>query len=478
MAGVERMTRDEGMIPNVLAERYASSAMCRIWSREEKVRRERLLWIEVMKAQSRHGFNISKDQIARYEENVGNIDLSAIDERERMLKHDVKARIEEFNHLAGLELIHLGLTSRDLTENVELIQIRDALKVIEAEVLGVLRLLSKRIEEYKELVIVGRSHNIPAQLTTLGKRFASIAEELLFAFERLDSLMKRLPLRGLRGPMGTSQDLRDLVGVEATQVESEVTKSLGFDRVLDSTGQVYPRSIDFEVISTLIQLSAAPSNLAILVRLMSGAGLLSEGLSEGQVGSSAMPHKINPRSSERINGLSVVLKGYLSMASEVAGDQWNEGDVSCSVVRRVCLPDAFFTADGIFQTVATILAEITVVEEAIEKEVDSHLSLLATSALLMEVVKKGMGREEAHSVIQRESIAYLKSWQSGEGSSFAEALARDPLFPLSQGEIENIIRSVRLGPSVVDEHITRVQARIFKVLESTDSILVPWREIL
>ena len=460
MAGVERMTRDEDMIPNVLAERYASSAMCRIWSRGEKVRRERLLWIEVMKAQSRHGVDISKDQIARYEQQVEKVDLQAIDERERILKHDVKARIEEFNHLAGLELVHLGLTSRDMTENVELVQIRDALKVVQSQAIGVLKTLAKKIDLYRNLVVVGRSHNVPAQLTTLGKRFATIADELLFALERLDSLIERLPLRGLRGPVGTTQDLHDLVGEGAVKVESEIAESLNFKRVLDSTGQVYPRSIDFEVLSTLVQLSAAPANLAILVRLMSGAGLLSEGFKVGQVGSSAMPHKVNARSSERINGLAVVLKGYLSMASEMSGDQWNEGDVSCSVVRRVALPDAFFAIDGILQTTSTVISEIEIFHEAIAREVEEQLPFTSTTRLLMEAVKRGMGRENAHRLIQKHSLSALERTRRGERHSFFADLGADSDFPLSADESFSMAIDYRdlLGDSA--NQIDRVLLRI------------------
>ncbi len=460
------MTRDEDMIPNVLAERYASSAMRRIWSREEKVRRERLLWIAVMKAQSRLGVDISKEQIARYEQQVEKVDLQAIDERERLLKHDVKARIEEFNSLAGLQLIHLGLTSRDITENVELHQIRDSLRVIRSEAIGILGLLSERAKRHEAQVVVGRSHNIPAQLTTLGKRFASIAEELLFALERLDSLITRLPLRGLRGPMGTSQDLRDLVEDDVEELEQEVAKSLDFTRVLDATGQIYPRSIDGEVLSTLVQLSAAPSNLALMIRLMSGLGLVSEGFTAEQVGSSAMPHKVNPRSSERINGLTVLLKGYESMVTALSGNQWYEGDVSCSVVRRVSIPDAFFTLDGIFQTTATILKGMEVFEEAIRQEVEENLPLVATTKLLMAAVNAGMGREDAHRKIQEVSQSSLTRRKVGEKSDFLLALSEDVDFPLTSSDIERVLATLKRDCVAADQ-ISAIQRRISAAIQSS-----------
>jgi len=471
------MNEEEKLIANVLAYRYASQAMCRIWSPEEKVRRERLFWITVMKAQSRFGTKILQEQIARYESCVDDIDLVSIDERERELRHDVKARIEEFNSLAGLQLIHLGMTSRDLTENVELTQIRDSLKLIRVEVLHILRSLAEEMNRYEDLVMVGRTHNVPAQLTTFGKRLATVAEELLFAFEKLDFLIERLPLRGLRGPVGTAQDFHDFVGVSADVLEMEMANQLGFNRVLDSTGQIYPRSIDFEVISTLVQLAAAPSSFAVTIRLMSGAGLMTEGFKAGQVGSSAMPHKMNARSSERINGLSIVLKGHLHMISELAGSQWNEGDVSCSVVRRVALPDAFFAFDGLLQTFATVLMEMRLFPDKIQQEVDSFLPQVATTSLLSEAVKRGLGREEAHAIIQAHSLKSIEDGRMGEQSTFVRDLGIDSRFPLNVSEIQSLLDLVQSGLSVARIQTKKVSERIQFMLGANSLDEHTWNKI-
>jgi adenylosuccinate lyase len=189
--------------------------------------------------------------------------------------------------------------------------------------------------------IVGRSHNVPAQITTLGKRFANVAEELLYAYQRLENLIDNFPIRGLKGPVGTAQDSYDILGANYAILEDSIIESLGFDTKLDSTGQIYPRSFDYDVITSLVLLSAAPSNLATSIRLMVGHDLVSEGFKVGQVGSSAMPHKMNTRSCERINGIASILKGHSVMVGEISGNQWNEGDVSDSVVRRVVIPEAF-----------------------------------------------------------------------------------------------------------------------------------------
>src|SRR3712207_1436433 len=203
---------------------------------------------------------------------------SSIDARERVTKHDVKARIEEFNALAGHEHVHKGLTSRDLTENVEQLQVRRSLEHVRDRAVAVLAALAARAAEHASLVMAGRTHNVAAQATTLGKRFATAADELLVAFDRLEELIARYPLRGIKGPVGTAQDALDLLGSGSgsgsaqaqAELERRVAAHLGFEHVLISVGQVYPRSLDYEVVSALVQLAAAPSSLALTIRLMAG----------------------------------------------------------------------------------------------------------------------------------------------------------------------------------------------------------------
>jgi adenylosuccinate lyase len=424
---------------SILANRYASDEMKDIWSPKSKIIAERRLWITVMKTQSELGFDIPSSAIRDYERVLENIDLESIDKRERELRHDVKARIDEFNSLAGHQYIHIGMTSRDLTENIEAYQILRALELTNFKALALLSSLAKKIEEYKALPIVGRSHNVPAQITTLGKRFATVAEELLFAQSRLENLIELFPLRGLKGPVGTSQDSLDLMGENFEKLESAIAKSLGFERVLDSTGQIYPRSIDYQVVCSLLALAAAPSNMAISIRLMAGNDLVSEGFKKGQVGSSAMPHKMNTRSCERINGLAVILKGYASMLGEISGGQWSEGDVSDSVVRRVALSDAFYCIDGLLETSLTVLDEFGIYPAMIEKEIKTHLPLLASTKILLAAVKKGMGREDAHEIIKSASLALASAMRQAQDVDFIELLTSDGKLPLERSEIEALI---------------------------------------
>ena len=389
-------------IANVLANRYASAELVDLWSAETKIILERQLWIAVLKAQRDLGVDVPAEAIAAYENVIDKVDLESIANREKITRHDVKARIEEFNALAGYEQVHKGMTSRDLTENVEQLQVYRSLELIRTKAITVALRIAERAAEYDTLVMAGRSHNVAAQATTLGKRFASAAEELLVAIERIENLIERYPLRGIKGPMGTAQDMLDLMGGDETklaELESRIATHLGFARVFDSVGQVYPRSLDFDALSALVQLGAGPSSLAHTIRLMAGNETVTEGFKEGQVGSSAMPHKMNARSCERVGGLQVILRGYLTMAADLSGQQWNEGDVFCSVIRRVALPDAFFALDGMFETFLTVLAEFGAFPAMIDRELERYLPFLATTRILMAAVRAGVDRETAHEVI-------------------------------------------------------------------------------
>lgn len=447
---------------SVLGNRYASQAMREIFSPEAKIIAERKLWVAVMRAQSTLGHTISTDVITDYERVITQVDLGSIDSREKQLRHDVKARIEEFNALAGHEAIHAGMTSRDLTENIEAYQIRQGLEIVHAKVVALLAALGEKSVQYSEQPMAGRSHNVPAQITSLGKRFASAAEELLYGYERLVSLQARYPMRGIKGPVGTAQDSIDLLGSSDAhqKLESAIARELGFSHVMDSTGQVYPRSLDYEVVTALVQLSAAPSSLATTIRLMAGAELVTEGFKAGQVGSSAMPHKMNTRSCERVNGLAVVLRGYASMVSELAGDQWNEGDVSCSVVRRVAIADSFYAIDGLMETMLTVLGEFGAFPAVIEVELERYLPFLATTKILMAAVKLGVGRESAHEVIKEHATKAALAMREGKPNTLIESLANDQRIRLDRAALDALMSTPLEFTGDARQQIARVVHRI------------------
>ncbi|WP_211440562.1 adenylosuccinate lyase [Corynebacterium glutamicum] len=455
---------DKKKIANVLSNRYASAELSNLWSAEEKIIMERQLWIAVMKAQKDLGVEIPAEAIEAYEAVIDQVDLASIADRERVTRHDVKARIEEFNALAGHEHIHKGMTSRDLTENVEQLQIHRSLELVRNKGIAVVAAIGSRAAQYQSLVMAGRSHNVAAQATTLGKRFATAADEMLVALERVTELLNRYPLRGIKGPMGTAQDMLDLMdGDEArlSDLETRIAAHLGFDRVFDSVGQVYPRSLDFDAVSALVQLGSGPSSLSHTIRLMAGTETVTEGFKEGQVGSSAMPHKMNARSCERVGGLQVILRGYLTMVADLSGQQWNEGDVFCSVIRRVALPDAFFAIDGMFETFLTVLDEFGAFPAMIERELERYLPFLATTRILMAAVRAGVGRETAHEVIKENAVAVaLNMRENGGGQDLIQRLAADERLPMSEADLEAALADRHAFIGAAESQVSRVLDRI------------------
>ena len=467
---LKSVTAAKKNISNVLANRYASPEMTALWSPDEKIKMERQLWLSVMKAQKTLGIEIPDEAASAYEKVLDQVNLESIADREKVTRHDVKARIEEFNALAGFEEIHKGMTSRDLTENVEQLQIYRSLELARDKAIAVLNRIGRHAAEYQGLVMAGRSHNVAAQATTLGKRFASAADELLLGLARADELLARYPLRGIKGPMGTSQDMLDLLGgdeAKLADLETRIADGLGFSEVFDSVGQVYPRSLDFDAISVLVELGAAMSSLSMTIRLMAGNETVTEGFKEGQVGSSAMPHKMNARSCERVGGMQVLLRGYLTMTADLSGAQWNEGDVFCSVVRRVALPDAFFTFDGMCETFLTVLDEFGAFPAMIDRELERYLPFLATTRILMAAVRAGVGRETAHEVIKENAVGMaLDMRERGAEQNLIERLAADERLPMDEADLRAALEDRKAFIGAAESQVSRVLDKVKKIVDA------------
>jgi adenylosuccinate lyase len=445
-----------------------------IWSAEGRIILEREYWIAVMKAQRDLGMGISAEAIAAYETVKNQVDVGSIMARERVTRHDVKARIEEFNGLAGHEEIHKGLTSRDLTENVEQLQVFRSLLIVRDKTVAALRRMSARAAQWSDVVLTARTHNVAAQPTTLGKRIAMFGEELLSGLGVLETIISGYAVRGLKGAVGTQMDQLSLFQGDAAKVaelEGRIVSHLGISHQWNNVGQVYPRSLDFRVVSILTELASGPSSFCKTLRLMAGHETASEGFAPGQTGSSAMPHKMNSRSCERVNGFHVILKGYLAMAAGLAGDQWNEGDVSCSVVRRVMLPDAFFAIDGMFETYLTILDQMDAYEAVIAAETSRYLPFLMTTTVMMEAVKRGVGRETAHKVIKEHAVATVTDMRGGtiEKNNLVERLANDARLGLNRAELDEILRKG-------DQEVGAAKIQVIRFTEDVDRLVKQYPE--
>jgi adenylosuccinate lyase len=451
---------------NVLSQRYAGTEINRIFSEEGRILAERELWIAVMKAQRSLGVDIPAEAIGGYEAATADIDLDFIKQREMETKHDVKAKIEAFVKAAGTsEEIHKGMTSRDLTDNVEQMQFKKASQIILGRYVSVLRHLLDRAGDYEDVVLTARTHHQAAQPTLLGRRFAMWAEELLIHLHNFETFLAAYPLRGIKGPVGTQFDMLTLLGTpeKVRALEKMVAESLGFEEVLDSPGQVYPRSLDYALVSHLAFMGTACENFAKGMRLMSGYELVTEGFREGQVGSSAMPHKMNTRSSERICGFSALIKMYADGASRLAGDQWEEGDVSCSVVRRIVLPDALYASDGLCETTLTVLSNMGAYPMVIRKEVERYLPFLATTEILMTAIQAGIGRETAHETIKKHAVAEAMIMRrEGATPRLSQRLADDEVFKgagITEARLNAILEDTRHFVGNAKEQIQQVRSK-------------------
>lgn len=450
---------------NVLSERYATPEINDEFSEPGKIRAERKLWIAVMRGQRALGLDIPAEDIEKFERAVEDVDLGLIKEIEKRTKHDVKAKIEAFIKAAGAgQHLHKGMTSRDLTDNVEQMQYRNAAKIILGRNVSVLRHLLDNAQKYDEHVITARTHNQPAQPTLLGRRFSMWAEEMIPHLEAFEAFVDAYPLRGMKGAVGTQFDMLTLFRGDhqkVEQLERLVAESLGFKKVLDSTGQVYPRSLDSAMIGHLMHVAAAQENFALTMRLMAGFGLVNEGFEEGQSGSSVMAYKMNTRSCERVCGFANLLKMYADGASRISGDQWAEGDVSCSVPRRVIMPDAFYAADGMCETTLTVLNGMSAYEGEIVHELEKYLPFMATTEIMQKAVLAGAGREDIHRAIKRHAIAESHRMKR-EGSStnrLVDLLIADPVFiqaGVTRKVIEDALQDKRHFVGNANEQIQRV----------------------
>jgi adenylosuccinate lyase len=440
----ETTTPEKPVYKDILADRYATPEMINIWLPTNKIITERRYWVAALKAQQALGINISDQVIADYEAVVEQVDLDSIRTREETSAHDVAARIEEFNTLAGHGDAHQGFTSRDLTESVESLQILQSLELVRDKSVAVAAMTAHIAVDKAERAMVARSHNVPAQLTTEGKRFANYGEEMILGYEGVQHVLDTFKLRGVKGAVGTQQDMLTLFKGDASKVaefERILAEGLGFsaDQILGNVGQITPRSIDSNIAQAVFNQSAGPANMALNLRLMAGHDLVTEGFGEGQVGSSAMPHKMNPKSAERIGGAQKLILGYKLMLDQLSGNQWNEGDVSDSIVRRVALPGMFFASEVVNETALAVLKGFQDFPKVMDREIAKYAPFVSSSTILTALESSGIDRATAHALIKKHAVATAKDMRySDVYESLYARLAAEEAVTLTAAEIEEI----------------------------------------
>ncbi|GBL51159.1 adenylosuccinase ade13 [Candidozyma auris] len=391
-----------------LSSRYASEEMSKIFSLRNRFSTWRKLWLNLAIAEKQVGLSVITDEaIEQMKQHLEITDeeIAAASKEEAKVRHDVMAHVHVFGETcpAAAGIIHLGATSCFVTDNADLIFLRDAYDVLIPKLVNVIDRLSKFALEYKDLPVLGWTHFQPAQLTTVGKRATLWIQELLWDLRNMVRARNDLGLRGVKGTTGTQASFLSLFHGDHDKVEEldeTVVKLLGFEHVYPVTGQTYSRKIDIDVLSPLASLGATTHKFATDIRLLANLKEVEEPFEKSQIGSSAMAYKRNPMRCERVCSLSRHLGGLLNDAIQTASVQWFERTLDDSAIRRISLPSAFLTADILLSTMNNITSGLVVYPKVIERRIQEELPFMATENIIMAMVEKGASRQDCHEEIR------------------------------------------------------------------------------
>ncbi len=449
--------------------RYGSDEMRIIFSEESKFRTWRKLWVALAKAQHEAGL-VSADELADLEKNVDNIDLERILEIEKDTNHDVVSALKEFSEKAkvGGGKIHLGATSQDIVDNAETLRNKQALKLTEEKVLDVLKLLAEKISKYADLPCMGYTHLQPAEPTTLGYRFAFYAQDLLIDLEHLRFIQKTVKGKGLKGAVGTAASYSALLtgsNITPSQLEEKFLNNLGIDAVLISS-QVNPRKFDYLILSVLSSISSSIAKFAFDLRIMQspGFGEWAEPFGTKQVGSSAMPFKKNPLSSEKACSLARYVNTLPQVALENASVSLLERTLDDSANKRVIMPEGFLATDEILNTTKKLLSGLVINEKKIEYNLNQYAPFSATELIIIESVKKGADRQEMHELLREISMKAWEEVSNGNPNPMKDLLSGNQTIKkyLDEEEIDKCLD--------VRSHVGDAPERAKKLVESIDKI--------
>jgi len=434
------MEKDKIAYESPLTSRYASKEMSFIFSPRYKFTTWRKLWLALAMAEKKAGLNITPKQIEELRANVEKINFEKAAEYEKKFHHDVMAHIYAYGEQCkeARKIIHLGSTSCYVTDNTELIQMREGLKLLKKKLLLLLKELSSFAKKYASLPTVAYTHFQPAQPTTVGKRATLWMQDFLFDLKDLDALLNDFPFLGLKGATGTQASYLNLFDGDekkVLEVEQHVAKEMGFEKVFSVTGQTYPRKQDVRILDVLKGLAVSSHKYCTDLRLLSHVREVSEPREGSQVGSSAMPYKRNPILAERVCGLARFLISLSENSSYTAALQWLERSLDDSSNRRLTLSESFLTADSILNLLLRISKNLTVDKETIKKQFQENLPYFATENILMASVKKGKDRQVIH-----ERLRHL----SKDKAQLIERIAKDKEIGLTKKELQKILQDEAL----------------------------------
>lgn len=418
---------------NPLAARYASAEMTRLWSDNHRYKLWRQTWLALAEAEAELGLPISPEQLAEMRANLEPIDFAKAAAYEKRMRHDVFAHLHTFGDACpkAKPILHLGATSAYVTDNTDLILMRESLDLVAARLATVIERLAAKAIETRDVVCLGRTHLQPAQPTTIGKRISLWIHDLLLDLHEVLHRRATLRARGVKGTTGTQASFLELFAGDHAKVrrlDELVSKKLGFDASYDVTGQTYTRKVDSQVVAVLAGISESTHKAGNDLRLAAAWGEMEEPFETEQVGSSAMPYKRNPMRAERMCGLGRFVMGLLTTTEQTAATQWFERTLDDSAPRRLVLPQAFLATDAQLVIYSNIAGGLVVLPGAIRRNLEQHLPFLASERILMAGTTGGGDRQELHEAIRRHSHAATARMREGHDNDLAERLAADPAF--------------------------------------------------
>ncbi|KAL7553090.1 hypothetical protein ACHAWF_018939 [Thalassiosira exigua] len=417
-----------------LVGRYATKEMSAVFSPATKFTTWRKLWLALAASEQELGLDISDAQLRQMRDHLYDVDFDKAAEYERKFRHDVMGHVHAFGEAAPLAkpIIHLGATSCYVGDNTDIVQMREALKLVKRKLIQTLAVLRTFAAKHKDVPTLGFTHYQPAQLTTVGKRCALWMQDLLLDCERVDRELENLPMRGVKGTTGTQATFLELFDGDHAKVKrlnELVCEKMGFTKCVAVSGQTYTRKIDYHVLSVLSGIAQSAYKMCGDVRLLANLKEVEEPFAKDQIGSSAMAYKRNPMRSERVCSLARYVMGLPPGAANTHANQWFERTLDDSAIRRIVIPEGFLAVDVVLNLLINIADGMVVWPKVVEKHVMEELPFMATEVILMECVKAGGDRQELHEAIRVHSMDAGRVVKGeGKPNDLMERIAKDAKF--------------------------------------------------
>ncbi|MFW5996689.1 MAG: adenylosuccinate lyase [Verrucomicrobiota bacterium] len=453
---------DRNTYENPLVERYASEAMSYNWSPQKKFSTWRRLWLALAQAQKELGLDIKESQLEEMRRYLDNINFATAEAKEKELRHDVMSHVHALAEQCpnAAPVIHLGATSCFVTDNTELVQLREGLNIIRQRLIELIRALKDYCRRYKELATLGFTHFQPAQLTTVGKRGTLWLYDTYLDLKELDKQLEGLPFRGAKGTTGTQASFLALFEGDEEKVKSldrRVAELMGFDSVVPVCGQTYTRKYDYQILSLLSGIAQTASKAATDIRLLAHRKEVEEPFGKSQVGSSAMAYKRNPMRCERVCSLARYVISLTANPANTHANQWLERTLDDSANRRLSLPEAFLGTEVILTVLTQVISGLQVWPKVIAANVEAELPFMATENIIMACVRAGGDRQQLHEAIRRHSMdASRRIKEEGGDNDLLERIESDPLFEAVHGRLDEILdvnQFVGRAPQQVEDFI-------------------------